>query len=109
MKLDIDTKEVMKELIANNTFDYHKRSIDISKFLDENKQLDLWFLEVAVSYSIRFMTHALGKPSRLRNVTGIQEYCDIREVKLADMVSSDEFMFFTTFIDRIAEQEINTG
>ena len=106
MKLDQDTKEVVSLLIKNEMFYPYKRTLDISKFLDENKQLDLWLLEVAVRYSMKFMNHALGKTVKFRLITGLPEYCKIREIVYVDFLASDEFQFIYTFIDRIIEDEV---
>ena len=107
MKLDIDTKDVMRTLIEDKVFLPRYRSIDISKFLDENKQLDLWFLEVAVRYSIRFMSHALQRITKFWDISGLPEYCKLRGIDYGDMLMSEEFMFFSKFIDSIVEDEIN--
>lgn len=107
MKLNSETKEVVSVLIKEKMFSPKHRSLDISKFLD-NKQIDLWMLEVAVRFSIRFMSHALGKPTKFLHISGLITYCDIRGVSLSDFVSSDEFTFIRTFIDRIVEDEINS-
>jgi len=106
MKLDSDTKTVMKELIEDGFFLPKKMSIDISKFLDENKQLDLWLLEVAVRNSIRFIKHATGR-TEFREINGLLEYCSIREVEFGGRNMYEEFRFFQRFIASIINDELN--
>ena len=107
MKLDTDTKDVMRTLIEDKIFLPHYRSLDISKFLDEDKKIDLWLLEVAVRYSIRFMSHALQRTTKFRYIEGLLEYCELRGIDYGDALMSEEFMFFSKFIDSIVEDEIN--
>lgn len=108
MPLDKETKDVMRSLIEDKIFLPRYRSLDISKFLDENKQLDLWLLEVAVRNSIRFMSHALGRKKQFNYIEGLPEYCNLRGIEYGDKEMTKEFIFFSKFIDSIVEDELCT-
>jgi hypothetical protein len=108
MKLDDDTRSVMKFLIGDGIFFPHHRSIDISKVLDEDNKLDLWLLEVTVRYVTKFLLHASGssiKKMRIRYFEGISEYCSLRGIKEKSHQFVEELLFISNFTFSIADDE----
>ena len=110
MKLDNDTKNVMRILIEEKFFIPRTRSIDISKFLDVDRKIDLWLLEVAVRSTSKFLQHIYGGSTKFCiPTTGLLEYCEKRKISFGSPLMQDEFNFFSDFIDKIVEDEISPG
>lgn len=110
MKLDSDTKDIMRGLIEDKVFDRRTGGLDIVKFLDENNQLDLWYLEVAIRYSTKFLKHALAgstKPIILRteNTTG---YLKQRGLNHTSAKSKEELDFIMFFKNTIIHDELTS-
>jgi len=110
MKLDNDTKNVMRILIEEKFFIPRTRSIDISKFLDVDRKIDLWLLEVAVRSTSKFLQHIYAGSTKFCIPTiGLLDYCNKREIKFGSPQMQEEFNFFSDFIDKIVEDEISPG
>jgi len=108
MKLDSDTKEVVKSLIEDGFFNPRTYGIDVSKFLDSDKQLDLWLLEVAIRNSIKFVHHATGS-SISPMIEGLNEYYILRDIVEDWEKVEEETEFILMFFQSIFEDEISTG
>lgn len=109
MKLDNETKDVMRELIKSRTYLPHTHGLDIAKFLDPvDNKLDLWFLEVAVRNSIRFTRHALGD-SEILSMNGLQEYYKLRGITDDHKKRQEETIFIMNFIASIERDECSPG
>ena len=110
MKLDNDTKNVMRILIEEKFFIPRTRSIDISKFLDVDKKIDLWLLEVAVRSTSKFLQHIYAGSTKFCIPTvGLYDYCTKRGIEFDSPQMQEEFNFFSDFIDKIVEDEISPG
>jgi len=111
MKLDDDTRKVMKILIEEGFFIPSDRCIDISKLLDVDKKLDLWLLEVTIRASIKFLQHALAgsnKPVNL-GISGIMEYCAKRDIIWGTPKATEEYRFIFSFKENIIKDELSPG
>lgn len=106
MKLDNDTKAVVRQLILDRVFFPRSHALDISKFLDEtDNKLDLWFLELAVRNSIRFTTHALGR-DKILGMHGVDRYCSQRGISDDYSKRQEETVFIMNFIASIERDEL---
>jgi hypothetical protein len=111
MKLDNDTRTVMKILIEDKLFIPRTRSLDISKFLDTDRKIDLWLLEVAVRYSIRFLIHMIirsGKTKIHIDLVGWDNYYLLRGIT-DDTKGEEEFEFIVAYVDSIFKDELSPG
>jgi hypothetical protein len=104
MKLDKDTKDVMRSLIEDKIFLPHNRCVDVTKVLDEDNKLDLWLLEAAIRNSIRFVRHALGVHSVL-GIAGLNSYYEIRGLMDNYNKRKEETDFIVHFFVAIEEDE----
>lgn len=110
MKLDNDTKNVMRILIEEKFFIPRTRSLDISKFLDVDRKIDLWLLEVAVRSTSKFLQHLYAGSTKFCIPTvGLYDYCTKREIEFGSPQMQEEFNFFSDFIDKTVEDEMSPG
>jgi hypothetical protein len=110
MKLDNDTKNVMRILIEDKFFIPHFRSIDISKFLDVDRKIDLWLLEVAIRFTSKFLQHMRSGSTKFCIPTvGLYDYCVKRGIEFDSPQMQEEFNFFSDFIDSIIKDETSPG
>lgn len=108
MRLDDDTRDVMRYLIGDKIFLPHYRSIDISKMLDEDNKIDLWLLELAVRYSTRFLLHASGSSTdkmEMEYLEGLYEYCEKRGIEYCSAQMYEEYGFMYRFMNNIINDE----
>lgn len=110
MKLDTDTKTIIKSLVEDEIYFPREKSIDISKFLDEDLTVDLWLLEMATRNCIRFMKHYLGNSGTspylfLRNYE--DKYRQMRNIIPGSPKDMEELSFIVRFKDKIASDELS--
>jgi hypothetical protein len=109
MKLDNETREVMKHLIEERIFLPHSKSIDISKVVDmEDRKVDLWLLELIVRTATKFLLHASGssiKKVKIGDLIGLPEYCEERGIEFCSIQMNKEYSFLLNFVDNIVEDE----
>ena len=107
MKLDNDTKDIMRSLIITGHFVPRTRSLNISKFLDEDNTIDLWLLEVAVRNLVVFMNHATGWHGQtVIAISGKIEYITIRGLLYEHERATSELRFVRSFIDSITKDAL---
>lgn len=95
-------------------------SLDISKFLDDDKALDLWLFEVAIRYGVRFLdnvvTHSSYPTKDIQEwvdknrpvgigIMGLADYYMKREVAYGSDQALEELEFIMSFMKGIAEDE----
>lgn len=95
-------------------------SLDISKFLDDNKQIDLWLLETAVRLSVKFLDDVCSRSSYptkditewMQNnrpvglgIMGLADYYLDRGVAYGSAEALEELEFILSFMKGIAEDE----
>lgn len=95
-------------------------SIDISKFLDDENTIDLWLLEVATRYSIRFLDDVVSVSSYPTDeiskwaidnrpvglgVMGIADYYLKRGIAYGSKKALEELEFILSFMKSISEDE----
>lgn len=95
-------------------------SIDISKFVGDDKTIDMWLLEVATRLSIRFLDNVCSvssyptkdiakwvsenRPVGL-GIMGLADYYMIREIPYGSDQALEELEFILSFMKGIAEDE----
>lgn len=95
-------------------------SLDISKFIDEENTLDLWLLENAIRYSVRFLDDVASRSSYPTEeitkwmhdnrpvglgIMGLADYYLKREVAYGSPKALEELEFILSFMKGIAEDE----
>lgn len=109
MKLDDDTKHVMKLLIEDGVFNTETRGLDISKFLDEDNKLDLWFFEVAIRYSVKFLRHLKQSDNFILYTDNVAGYLSKRGLNYTSSKSIEELDFIQNFKNSIILDELSPG
>lgn len=107
MRLDKYTKDAIRMLIAGGCFISKKGGLNISNFLDDDNQIDLWGLELAIRSSIKFVQHAT---SGSRKITQIEIecfdlYCFRRGILGNNDKIEEEKLFIQKFIEAIINDE----
>lgn len=100
-------KYVLKYALENEIFIRSDRSLDISKFLDDNNQIDLWFFEL----TLRVITKIIYDISKitgkfyLLKLTGFDRYIEKRNI--SEEGFNEERMFILKFKEAVEMEDID--
>lgn len=94
----------LDELITTGHFDPVNSQMDIARYLDNDRTIDLYKLEVATRIIVKYQK-SLDLEYKI-DFVNVEKYCEYREIALDSLKFKEEITFITNFVIAVSEDEL---